>query len=80
MHPVLFKIGPLSLYSYGFMLAIAFLVGIFVSFYCAKREGIKPEAIFDLAIYVIIAGVIGSRQMAIGFGVAVVTALGVLAP
>lgn len=63
MHPVLFKIGPLSLYSYGFMLAIAFLVGIFASFYYAKREGIKPEAIFDLAIYVIIAGVVGSRLL-----------------
>lgn len=61
MYPVLIRIGPFSIHSYGLMIAIAFLVGIIVSLYYAKKEGIKEEVILDLAIYVIIAGLIGSR-------------------
>lgn len=61
MHPILFKIGPFSIHAYGFMIAIAFLVGILISMYYAKREGMEKEAVLDLAIYVIIAAIVGSR-------------------
>lgn len=61
MYPILFKIGSLSIHSYGVMVAIAFLVGIFVSIYYAKKEGIKEQIILDLAIYVIIVAIAGSR-------------------
>ena len=63
MYPILFKIGPFSVHSYGLMLAIAFLVGIFISMYYAKKEGIKREAIPDLAVYVIIAAIVGARLL-----------------
>ncbi|MEA3493006.1 MAG: prolipoprotein diacylglyceryl transferase [Candidatus Margulisiibacteriota bacterium] len=61
MYPILFKIGPLSIHSYGVMVAIAFLVGIFVSIYYAKKAGIKEQVIPDLAIYVIIVAIAGAR-------------------
>lgn len=61
MYPILFKIGPLSIHAYGFMIAVAFLVGILISLRYAKREEIKGEFILDLAIYVIIAAIVGSR-------------------
>jgi phosphatidylglycerol:prolipoprotein diacylglycerol transferase len=61
MYPVLFKIGPFPIHAYGFMVAIAFLVGILISLYYAKREGIKSEIILDLAVYVVIAAIVGSR-------------------
>ncbi|MBK9177988.1 MAG: YwiC-like family protein [Acidimicrobiales bacterium] len=51
------------------VLAGAIAVGAVVVFQRVTARGPVPRA-----------GVIGSRQMAIGFGVAVVTALGVLAP
>jgi len=61
MQPVLFNIGPLSVHAYGFFLALAFLLGIFISLYYAKREGIRSEIVFDLATYVILASLVGAR-------------------
>lgn len=61
MFPVLFKIGPLAIRSYGVMVAVAFLVGIVISLFYAKKEGIESETILDLAIYVIISAITGAR-------------------
>jgi phosphatidylglycerol:prolipoprotein diacylglycerol transferase len=61
MYPVLFKIGPFSVHAYGFAIATAFLVGILISLHYAKKEGIKADQILDLAVYVIIAAIVGSR-------------------
>src|SRR3989344_5848064 len=61
MYPVLFKFGPFAIHAYGFFIALAFLAGILVSLYYAKREGIGSQTIFDLAIYVIISGLVGAR-------------------
>ena len=61
MHPILFKIGPLSMHSYGFMLALAFLAGILISIHYAKKSSVDGQIILDLAIYLIIAGLFGAR-------------------
>ncbi|MDD5382391.1 MAG: prolipoprotein diacylglyceryl transferase [Candidatus Margulisbacteria bacterium] len=63
MYPILFKIGPFAVHAYGFMVAIAFIVGIMIALYLARREGIASEAILDMAIYVIIAAIVGARLM-----------------
>ena len=61
MHPILFKIGSFPIHAYGFMVVMAFLVGILVSLYYAKKEGIKAEIILEVAILIIVAAIIGSR-------------------
>lgn len=61
MYPILFKIGPFSVHAYGFFIALAFIFGILVSLHYTKKEGIRREAILDLALYVIIAAIVGSR-------------------
>lgn len=61
MYPILIKIGPFAIHAYGFMIAIAFLVGILISLHYAKKSGISPETILDLTIYVIIAALVGAR-------------------
>jgi phosphatidylglycerol:prolipoprotein diacylglycerol transferase len=67
MHPVLFKVGWFSVYSFGFMLAMSFLIGIYLSSRRAKRLGVEPQDILDLSVYVILAGVIGSRLLYVVF-------------
>ena len=67
MHPVLIEIGKFSVYSFGFMLAISFLAGIYVSSYRAKRYGVNPQYILDVSVYLILAGVIGSRVLYVVF-------------
>ena len=63
MHPVLFKIGPYSVYSYGAMLALAFLVCSFLAKRRAASIGMDGEKILDLTILLIMSGVIGGRIM-----------------
>jgi len=61
MHPVLFKLGPLTIHTYGALVASAFLAGIFLAMRQAKREGLDPEQILDLGMYILAAAIIGSR-------------------
>lgn len=63
MYPLLFKAGPISIYTYGLMIAIGILIGIGISRREAERKGLDPERITDLAFYLVIAGVVGSRLM-----------------
>ncbi|MCL2183250.1 MAG: prolipoprotein diacylglyceryl transferase [Chitinispirillia bacterium] len=61
MHPTLFTIFSFNVPSYGTMLAISFLTGIFVARHIAKKRGLDPDVIYDLGLYVIIAAVVGAR-------------------
>jgi len=61
MRPILFTIGSLPIYGYGFMLALAFLVGIYLASREAKRKGLDGGKIIDFCLYAILAGVLGSR-------------------
>ena len=55
MHPILFEIGPIKIFTYGFLLALGFLSAIFVAGREAKRLGIPPGKFFDLCFYIILA-------------------------
>lgn len=61
MRPTLFKIGALPIHSYGLMLAIAFLVAIYVAARRAEKEGIPSQTIFDLGLFLLISAVVGAR-------------------
>jgi phosphatidylglycerol:prolipoprotein diacylglycerol transferase len=63
MHPVLIELGRFSVYSYGFMLALSFFIGILIAGARAERRGISKEIIYDLSIVLILAAVIGSRTL-----------------
>lgn len=45
----------------GILIAVALLVGLFLTERLAKRTGQNPEIYLDLAIYLVISGVIGAR-------------------
>jgi phosphatidylglycerol---prolipoprotein diacylglyceryl transferase len=61
MHPILFRIGPVTIYSYGLMLSLAFLTVILLLSLRAKDMGLKVSEILDLALYLLISGVLGAR-------------------
>lgn len=61
MHPILFKIGPLTIHTYGVLVAAGFLLGIALAVGQARKEGIPSDKILDLGFYVLLAAIIGSR-------------------
>lgn len=61
MYPVLFKIGPITIYSYGVMFALAFIVGIYLARKRALAVGIESKIIMDLGIYILLSSIVGAR-------------------
>ncbi len=63
MLPVLFRIGPIPIYGYGFMIAMGFLTGLFVTRKLATRSGLDAEKIIDLSFWGLILGFVGARAL-----------------
>ncbi len=63
MHPILLKIGSFSVYSYGFMVSVGFLLAVYLALKDASSFGLKPDDVIDLALYILIGGLIGARVM-----------------
>lgn len=61
MFPVLLRIGDFTIYSYGVMLFVAFLVGFWQVVRRAWRFGVSPQQVTGLALLAIVAGVVGAR-------------------
>lgn len=57
----LLKLGPITIYSYGFMIAIAILAAYIVTEKRAKKLNLEHELIFSLAIWCVIGGLLGAR-------------------
>ncbi len=58
-----FKLGdfPLAIHTYGFFIALGFIVGLWLATREAKKLGIEPKLISDLTFWILIWGLIGSR-------------------
>jgi len=63
MHPILFKVGPFTIYSYGMMVAIGFAIAVFLICKRAPKFHIDKNKIIDLCIIMLVAGVVGARLL-----------------
>lgn len=63
MYPRLFEIGPVTIYTYGVLLAAAYLIGLQLAFVRSRRIGLDPNRILDLGVYVIIAALVGAKLL-----------------
>lgn len=63
MFPRLFQIGWFSLPTYGVLVALALIVGLFTVIRFARREGIDPERAWSLGIICIFAALVGSKLL-----------------
>lgn len=61
MYPELFKIGPLTIHTYGVLVTAGFLLGLGFAVRQAKKEGVPPNKIVDLSFYILLSALIGSR-------------------
>jgi phosphatidylglycerol---prolipoprotein diacylglyceryl transferase len=61
MFPILAKFADITIHTYGVMLALGFLLAILAAMRHARRTGLDPNLVLDLAFYILIAGLLGSR-------------------
>ncbi len=65
MYPVILHLGPITIYSYGLMMAIAFLVGGWILTAELKRRDLDPEMASTMVFWAAIGGLVGSRILSI---------------
>lgn len=63
MYPTLFELGPLTVYSYGVLLAAAYLLGLQMAMKRAQARGLDQARVMDLGIYIIISALIGAKLL-----------------
>ncbi|NNE67705.1 MAG: prolipoprotein diacylglyceryl transferase [Pyrinomonadaceae bacterium] len=63
MYPELFRIGSFPINTYGVMLAAGLLFALVVAARLAKNDGLPKERIYDLGLWTIIGGLLGSKLL-----------------
>src|SRR3954464_9687846 len=63
MYPRLFELGPITVYTYGVLLAAAYLLGLRLAMVRAKARGLDSVRVLDLGIYIIISALVGAKLL-----------------
>ena len=63
MYPRLLELGPFTIYSYGLLLALAYLAGLRLAIVRARHRGLDGATVMDLGIWIIISALIGAKLM-----------------
>src|SRR5204863_8022785 len=63
MCPRLLEFGPITVYTYGVLLAAAYLLGLKLAMARAKARGLDANRVLDLGIYIIISALIGAKLL-----------------
>ena len=61
MYPELFKIGSFPINTYGVLLAVGLLLALYAAARLGERDGLPRERLYDLGLWTIIGGLIGSK-------------------
>jgi phosphatidylglycerol:prolipoprotein diacylglycerol transferase len=67
MFPKLITIGKFFIPTYGTLVALGFLVGLWITVRLARRAKLPPEPVTNLAIYCALAGLLGAKLFMILF-------------
>ena len=65
MLPILFKIGPLTVYSFGVLMALGFYAGALAAVTEFRRRGGDADPMWNLLVWIFIAGLVGSRLLSL---------------
>ena len=63
MFPKLFEYHSLIIHTYGFLLAVAFISGLYVSARAASRQGLDVAKVYDLGLYLAISALAGAKLL-----------------
>jgi phosphatidylglycerol:prolipoprotein diacylglycerol transferase len=63
MYPRLLHIGSFNLPTYGVLVALALVAGLFTAVHFARREGVDPERAWSLGLVGIFAAILGAKLL-----------------
>jgi phosphatidylglycerol:prolipoprotein diacylglycerol transferase len=63
VYPRLLELGPITVYTYGVLLAAAYLFGLQLARVRAKQRGLDANRVLDLGIYIIIRALVGAKLL-----------------
>lgn len=63
MYPELFRIGDFPITTYGIWLAVGMLLALFVASRLGAKDGLPRERIYDLGLWALIGGLLGSKAL-----------------
>jgi phosphatidylglycerol:prolipoprotein diacylglycerol transferase len=61
MYPEIFHLS--FLHTYGVLVALAFLIGLWMTTQLGKSAGLNPDAVTNLAVYCALAAIVGAKLM-----------------
>lgn len=63
MYPVLFSIGNVNINSYGLMIGLGIIAAYLLAEFRAKRRGVDADPIFNIAVFAVLAGIVGAKLL-----------------
>lgn len=69
MRSILFYIGSVPVRSYGLMIVVGFLLGMWRATRVSKRSGLNSEQVMDTSLIALLSGIIGARVLYLLFQV-----------
>lgn len=63
MHPTLFQIGPITIHSYGVMIALGVLAALGVGLYRSKAKRLDQDMVWNLALFGLLGGMVGAKLL-----------------
>jgi phosphatidylglycerol---prolipoprotein diacylglyceryl transferase len=63
MHPILFEIAGFPVYTYGVLLAAAYLLGLQFALRRARTRNLDPNRVMDLGIWIILSALVGAKLL-----------------
>jgi phosphatidylglycerol---prolipoprotein diacylglyceryl transferase len=63
MFPKIVDLGPVTIHTYGLLLAAAFIAGIWLASRNARKEGINPDSIWNMGLIIIFAALVGAKVL-----------------
>lgn len=63
MYPILLKLGPLVIHTYGLLIALGFLAAIILTGNRAQEFNIDRDLVFDLSFWILLSALAGARML-----------------
>ncbi len=65
MYPIILQLGPITIYSFGVLMALGFYVGATAAVAEFRRRGGDGEQMWNLLVWVFLAGLAGSKLLSV---------------